>query len=155
MELKSNLQALRYVRKMLAGEYDGILPFSVRVQKPVPKGGAGVPLPRSAPGREGVPEALLTRFLREADAARGCRIQTCLVVRHGRVILDASWAPYSTARWHVTHSLCKSFTGTAIGLLAQEGALSLDETVCDIFPDQCSLLTGRRRVFGELGALFS
>ncbi len=144
MELKSNLQALRYVRKMLAGEYDGILPFSVRVQKPVPKGGAGVPLPRSAPGREGVPEALLTRFLREADAARGCRIQTCLVVRHGRVILDASWAPYSTARWHVTHSLCKSFTGTAIGLLAQEGALSLDETVCDIFPDQCSLLTGRR-----------
>lgn len=32
------------------------------------------------------------------------------------------------------HSMCKSITGMAIGLLIDEGKLSLDENIYNIFP---------------------
>ena len=50
-----------------------------------------------------------------------------MVLRNGKVICEANFAPYRSRIWHVTHSMCKSITGMAIGLLVEEGKLSLED----------------------------
>lgn len=143
MDLRANMKALHYLTKLLRQDTAGLLPFPVQVQKPWPAGRPPRPLPRVAPGQAGVPAALLDSLLRALDAP-GAGTHGCIVARGGKVVCQAYWAPYTASHWHVTHSMCKSVTGTAIGMLADEGQLALDERLCDIFPEQCGLLTGRR-----------
>lgn len=90
-----------------------------------------------------MPAAALDTLYRSLSGAE-CGTHACIVLRHGRVVSEGWYAPYSSRYWHVTHSMCKSVTGTAIGMLADEGRLSLDEHVCEIFPEKCGLLTSRR-----------
>ena len=143
MELRSNIKLLNYTRKFLLNDTDGILPYAVRPQKPEAPGKAPVPLPRCTPREADVPAAALDALLRDLSGS-GCGTHTCLVLRYGKVLCEAAYAPYSLRRWHVTHSMCKSVTGTAVGMLIDEGSLSPDEHICDIFPEKCSLLTSRR-----------
>ena len=58
-----------------------------------------------------------------------------MALRHGKVICECNFAPYSKGMWHITHSMCKSITGMAIGMLIEEEKLKLDENIYDIFPD--------------------
>lgn len=143
MELRSNIKMLNYARKYLLNDTDSILPFPVRPQKPPRTGRLPAPLPRSAPQDEGVPAAALDALYRSLSGAE-CGTHACIVLRHGRVVSEGWYAPYSGKYWHVTHSMCKSVTGTAIGMLVDEGRLSLDEHVCELFPEKCGLLTSRR-----------
>ena len=132
MELRNSVKTLNYVKKFLLRETDGILPYPVRVQKPVPRGHTGTSLPRVAPAEAGVPPKALEEFVR-ALAGPQHGTHTALVARGGKVVCETQFAPYSLAHWHVTHSLAKSFVGTAIGMLRDEGKLSLDENIYDIF----------------------
>lgn len=143
MELRSNIKLLNYARKFLLNETENILPYPVRPQKPQRTGRMPAPLPRTTPEAAGVPAAALNALFRGlAGAENGTH--SCIVVRDGKVIAEGGFAPYTPRIWHVTHSLCKSVTGAAIGMLTDEGLLSLDTRVCDIFPEKCSLLTSRR-----------
>lgn len=58
-----------------------------------------------------------------------------MVVRHGRVVAEGWWAPYSADRPHLLYSLTKSFTSVAVGLAIADGLLSLDDRVVDVLPD--------------------
>ncbi|MEG2930937.1 MAG: serine hydrolase [Ruthenibacterium sp.] len=144
MEIRSSVRILNYFKKMMAGDTNNILPFPVRVQKPVPVQIPCTPLPRCTPDGVAIPAAALDCFLRTLSTTAGIDAHTVYVLRHGKVVCEGAFAPYSGAYWHVSHSLCKSFTGTAIGMLIDEGKLSLSECVCDIFPEKCTLLTGKR-----------
>lgn len=144
MEFRNSIKTLNYARKMLTGDTEHILPFPVQPQKPASSGKRPVPLARCAPREAGVSCQALDEFLRALSAAPNGFPHTCLVARRDQIICEAAWAPYSTEIWHVTHSLCKSFTGTAIGLLWDEGKIDLDETVCSIFPEKCGLMTSRK-----------
>ncbi len=143
MELRSNLKLLNYARKFLLNDTENILPFPVRPQKPRPAGRLPDPLPRVTPREAGVPAQALTELFRGL-AGKDCGTHACMVLRDGKVVAEGGFAPYTTSLWHVTHSMCKSITGTAIGMLIDENLLRLDERVCDIFPEKCSLLTSRR-----------
>ena len=58
-----------------------------------------------------------------------------MLLRHGRVIAEATWSPYRAELPHSTFSISKSFTSMAIGLLIDEGRLSLDDLLVDLLPD--------------------
>ncbi|MFI1789714.1 serine hydrolase domain-containing protein [Streptomyces olivaceoviridis] len=58
-----------------------------------------------------------------------------MVVRHGHVVAEGWWAPYSAERPHFLYSLTKSFTSVAVGLAIADGLLSLDDRVVDVLPD--------------------
>ena len=57
-------------------------------------------------------------------------------MRHGQIIAEGYWAPYERELPHQLYSLSKSVTATAIGMLVDEGKLSLDERIIDIFSDK-------------------
>ena len=46
-----------------------------------------------------------------------------MVVRHGHVVAEGWWAPYSAGRPHLLYSLTKSFTSIAVGLAIADGLL--------------------------------
>ena len=104
------------------------------------RGYTGARLPRSTPEKEGLSSAYLLDFLREAQEHPTINPHTLMVLRHGRVVSECSFAPYRADVWHVTHSMCKGVTALAIGMLADSGKLSLDEKLCDIFPGRLSPL---------------
>src|SRR5689334_21552081 len=95
------------------------------------------PLPRSSPELQGVSSSAIIRLL-EAIEAQGLELHSIMVLRHGHVIAEGWWAPYSAETPHMLFSLTKSFTGTAIGIAIEGGLLSLDDAVLPYFPDYAS-----------------
>ena len=92
MELRNSVKTLNYVKKFLLRETDGILPYPVRVQKPVPRGHTGTSLPRVAPAEAGVPPKALEEFVR-ALAGPQHGTHTALVARGGKVVCETQFAP--------------------------------------------------------------
>ncbi len=74
--------------------------------------------------------ALLDRL-----AARSVECHSIMVVRHGRVVAEGWWAPYSADRPHLLYSLTKSFTSIAVGFAVSDGLLRLDDRIADVLDD--------------------
>lgn len=90
--------------------------------------------PRSTPAAQGMSSrsigALLDWF--EQRAVEGHSI---MVVRHGHVVAEGWWTPYSADRPTLLYSVTKSFTSIAVGLVISDGLLALDDRVVDVLPD--------------------
>lgn len=90
---------------------------------------------RATPESQGISSDLFTALLRELDTSKDTEMHHFMALRHGKVICECNFAPYPKGMWHITHSMCKSITGMAIGMLIEEEKLKLDENIYDIFPD--------------------
>ncbi|MET0412270.1 MAG: serine hydrolase [Polyangiaceae bacterium] len=97
-------------------------------------GASFVALPRSTPEAEGVSSQSLLTFVTALDDSP-IEIHSVMVARHGKVVAEGWWAPYTAEDIHVTYSVTKSFNGTAVGLAIQEGKLGLDDTLVSHFPE--------------------
>ena len=96
---------------------------------------------RATPESQGISSDLFAALLRELDASKDTEMHHFMALRHGKVICECNFAPYPKGMWHITHSMCKSITGMAIGMLIEEGKLKLDENIYDIFSDQINALS--------------
>ncbi len=91
---------------------------------------------RVSPESVGVSSRAILEFLRRAKEA--CvEMHGLMILRHGKVCAEGWWAPYAPQEKHILFSLSKTFTATAIGFAEQEGILSLEEKLVDIFPELC------------------
>lgn len=90
-------------------------------------------LPRSTPEAEGVTSAGILAFL-DAMAAAKHELHSFMLVRHGRVVAEGWWSPYSPQFNHTMYSMSKSFTSTAVGFAVAEGRLSVNDKVVSFFP---------------------
>jgi CubicO group peptidase (beta-lactamase class C family) len=94
-----------------------------------------ISLHRSSPELQGLPSSALQNFL-DAAQRSGLELHSLMLLRHGQVVAEGWWHPYSTQNPHLLYSLSKSFCATAAGLAIQEGLFSLDDTVISFFPDE-------------------
>jgi CubicO group peptidase (beta-lactamase class C family) len=101
-------------------------------------------LPHSTPSAQDVDAAGLEAFLDAIDAAPEIELHSLMVLRHGNVIAEGWWAPYSPDRVHLLYSLSKSFTSTAAAFAIAEGLLDLDATVLSYFPELDADITDPR-----------
>ncbi|HSU51249.1 MAG TPA: serine hydrolase [Segetibacter sp.] len=92
-------------------------------------------LPRSTPAAEGVSASAISIFL-DSIAASKHEFHSFMILRHGKVIAEGWWNPYSKDLRHTLYSLSKSFTATAVGFARAEGKLSLNDKVVSFFPNQ-------------------
>ena len=90
---------------------------------------------RATPESQGISSDLFAALLRELDASKDTEMHHFMALCHGKVICECNFAPYPKGMWHITHSMCKSITGMAIGMLIEEEKLKLDENIYDIFSD--------------------
>ena len=91
-------------------------------------------LPRSTPAAAGMPARAITALLDRLEQ-QAVECHSIMVVRHGQVVAEGWWAPYSAQRPHLLYSVTKSFTSIAVGLAIADGLLSLDDRVVDVLPD--------------------
>jgi CubicO group peptidase (beta-lactamase class C family) len=91
-------------------------------------------LPRATPESQGVSSEAIAKFVRAADEKVNS-MHSVMILRHGKVIAEAWWAPEDASKPHVLWSLSKSFTSTAVGLVVEEGKLSIEDRVVGFFPD--------------------
>jgi CubicO group peptidase (beta-lactamase class C family) len=91
-------------------------------------------LPRSSPERQGISAASILKFVEAADTQLDS-LHSLMIVRHGQVVAEGWWAPYSAVSRHELYSLSKSFTSTAVGLASAEGKMTVDDSVLAAFPE--------------------
>ncbi len=106
-------------------------PLKVMIAKPLcpSKVAPAAPLPRITPEEAGVDSALIAGFLGELVSDPALEMHGVMILRDGRILCDAEFGAYRSNFWHAEHSLSKSVTAMAIGLLIDEGKLSLDDKV--------------------------
>jgi len=90
-------------------------------------------LQRSIPEAEGVSSNGILTFLDSASKSRH-EFHSIMVLRHGKVVAEGWWNPYSAELKHTLYSTSKSFTSTAIGFAVSEKKLSLEDKVISFFP---------------------
>jgi len=67
----------------------------------------------------------------------GHSFDSLLVVRHGRIVTEAYYAPYTADIPHQIYSATKSITGTLLGMVYKDGLLDrLDHPILDYFADR-------------------
>jgi hypothetical protein len=96
-------------------------------------GSGSASLPRSTPEQQGVTSASVRTFL-AAIKASDQEFHSIMIIRHGHVIAEGWWSPFSAGQHQQLYSLSKSFTGTAIGLAVDERRLSINDPVISFFP---------------------
>lgn len=104
--------------------------------------GFALELPRNTPEAEGVPSSAILEFLNQAEQKVDA-LHSVMIVRHGAVIAEGWWAPYSAQSPHQMYSLSKSFTSTAVGLAIAEGKFTLDDQVLKFFPEDAPANPGK------------
>ncbi len=92
-------------------------------------------LSHSSPERQGVNSRGIQDFVNATRTSK-TEFHSFMLLRHGKVIADGWWNPYSQELRHSLYSCSKSFTATAIGFAINEGKLSLDSKIVSFFPSQ-------------------
>lgn len=137
VDLTLEKRAMDMIWKFLTQDTQHLFVYGHRPQKPAFLPGQDVqPLPRSTPEAEGISTRHISALLDSIHADGEARAHEIMILRNGKVIAEADWAPYDSRLPHQLYSLSKSITATAIGMLADEGRLDLDERLCDIFYDK-------------------
>ncbi|WP_072386547.1 serine hydrolase [Hyphomicrobium sp. CS1BSMeth3] len=88
----------------------------------------------STPEAQGMDSRAIARLI---DDVGTYKQDSLLIVRNGKIVADAYYAPYVAGIRHDLRSVTKSFVATMIGVLVQQGKLeSVDRPVLDFFPDR-------------------
>ncbi|MEQ7007437.1 serine hydrolase [Actinopolymorpha sp. B17G11] len=66
---------------------------------------------------------------------QGIELHSIMVVRHGHVVAEGWWDPFTADRPHLLYSMSKSFTSIAVGLAVADGLVGLNDRVVDLLPD--------------------
>ncbi len=90
--------------------------------------------PPHTPESQGIPSVSLNNFLARLEE-RQIPMHSVLVGRHGHLVFEGYYAPYEKTTLHRMFSVSKSMTSIAIGLLASEGKLTLDDPIIQHFPE--------------------
>jgi CubicO group peptidase (beta-lactamase class C family) len=88
----------------------------------------------STPEAEGMDSAALADLI---DYGTTRRFDSLLIARHGRIVLDAYYAPYTADIPHVANSTTKAVSGTLTAIAVKEGVLdSPNHRMLDFFGDR-------------------
>jgi CubicO group peptidase (beta-lactamase class C family) len=85
--------------------------------------------------------AAVAKFLAAIKTGRH-ELHSFILVQGGAVRYEAWWAPYAPELRHKLYSLSKSFVSLAVGIAIDEGLLSLDTLIADIFAAELAKLGG-------------
>ena len=88
------------------------------------------------PEQAGISSRQVEKFIKTLNK-RGLATHSLLLLRGNSIFAEFYWKPFHKDYCHRMYSQTKSFVSLAIGLLEQEGKLSLDDRICGYFPDKC------------------
>ena len=96
---------------------------------------AGIELKKAEPETVGLSKERITEFVGRLHEAE-IPLHSMIVIKDDRLVFEAYQKPYGPDELHRMFSVTKSMVSLAIGLLADEGKLSLDDHIVDYFPEK-------------------
>lgn len=89
---------------------------------------------KEMPERTGIPSTRIINMVQRLEA-RQIPMHSLLILHHDKLITEAYYAPCHAQTQHRMFSISKSFTSIAIGFLAEEGKLSINDPIVKYFPE--------------------
>jgi CubicO group peptidase (beta-lactamase class C family) len=97
----------------------------------------------STPEELGMDSAALAKLVASGTARS---FDSLLVTRHGRIVLDAYYAPYTADMPHAINSSTKAVVATLLAMAYKDGLLDrLDHPMLDFFPDRSIVNVDERK----------
>jgi len=90
---------------------------------------------KAQPEETGIPSTCIMRFITRLQN-RQIPMHSLLIMRHDKLIFEGYYAPCTADSLHRMFSISKSFTSIAIGLLVDEGKITLDDPIIQYFPEK-------------------
>lgn len=145
MDMKSGKKLLSLIYKIFVegSRNPSQVPYTPQKVAASPKKAAVSAYPYAAPETVGVSSERLLNLLLQLENGEATNVNTILLCVDGKICLDASAKPYRSDMWHITYSMAKSVTALGIGLLVDDGLLSLDRRLLDLFPEYGGLFAGK------------
>jgi len=94
----------------------------------------GKDLSFSTPESVGIPSEAIAKFICKLQEQQLC-MHSVLVFRRSQLVSEGYAAPWHVSRKHRMYSISKSFTALGIGLLLDEGKISLDDPIVKFYPE--------------------
>ena len=134
MEIFMYQKALSFFTKLYSNrdeaKYFGSRPMKPKLPTRSP---IKYPFQRTTPEATGIRSEHIYAFVKELSEMTELAPHLLMITKDDKVICETEFYPYRMDTWHVSHSLCKSITAIAVGLLVEDGLISLDEKITDIF----------------------
>jgi len=92
-------------------------------------------LERIRPEDVGISPAILLKYLESLEQT-GFIAHHIMIIRHGKVAFEVHFNPFRPDIRHMLCSCSKSVTAAAIGFAIDEGLISIDDRIVDIFPEK-------------------
>lgn len=89
----------------------------------------------ATPESVGIPSAHIRAFIERIVSDRTLNMHDLLIIRNGKKIAEVTFGAERTDVWKHTFSACKSVVSLAIGMLIDDGLLTLDERVVPMFSE--------------------
>jgi len=102
-------------------------------------------LPRCSPEEQGINSEFISNFIKEIEINE-IRLRSFMFLRHGFVVAEGWWAPYSPDQSYMTFSISKSFTSTSVGFAISEKLFSIEDKVISFFKEEVPII---QKVTGE------
>lgn len=139
---RDQVAVVEMITDMILGKTEGVsrvdfTPQKIKFPEELPYEQA---FERATPESQGISSKWLEMLIRELNDSEYTDMHQLMILKGGKVICECSFAPYRSRMWHITHSMCKSITGMAVGMLIEEGQLSLDENIYKIFEQRMNPL---------------
>ena len=87
------------------------------------------------PESQGIASGQIISFLKRLEKIE-IPIHSMILMRHGKIVAETYYRPYSREELHRMFSVTKSMVSLAIGLLCEEGKLSLEDRIVSYFPEK-------------------
>ncbi|MBO5212781.1 MAG: serine hydrolase [Clostridia bacterium] len=87
------------------------------------------------PEQAGISSAYVNAFISALEKRR-IHMHSVLLMKGEKLFAEYYWAPFNKDLPHRMYSETKSYVAIAIGLLLDEGKLSLDDKIADYFPEK-------------------
>jgi len=88
----------------------------------------------ASPESQGVPSEAIISFMEDLEQ-HGLNMHSFMLIRNGKTLAECYWPHFGADKKHRMYSVSKSFTSAAIGMMIDEGRISLDDKVADFFPE--------------------
>ena len=89
----------------------------------------------AAPETVGICSKWIKNFAERLESSH-LPMHSFILVKDDKMIAETYYAPYKADTFHRMFSITKSFVSIAIGLLEEEGKLSIDDKIIDYFPEK-------------------
>ena len=85
------------------------------------------------PEEIGISSEWIFAYLKKLEEAE-LSIHDMIILRHGKICFEGYWQPFSEGYLHRMYSASKSFIALAVGFMIEDGKISLDDKIVDLFP---------------------